>query len=94
MEILNYFINFIDSTFLTVKVALLVFLVGALSAYNSSRAIRISQGVEKRLAKSEAQAKRLVKKEKQSEVTKLRGDVASGVNELSAAICHHAKRTK
>lgn len=71
MEILGYFINIIESFSLAEKVAFLALLVGALSGYNSSRAIRISQQTEKRLKKSEKLSESLKQKEKQSEGTRL-----------------------
>ncbi len=71
MEIIGYFINIIKSSSLGEKVAFLAFLAAALSAYNSSRAIRISQRTEKRLEKSEKLSEGLKQKEKQSEGIRL-----------------------
>lgn len=71
MEIICYFINIIKSSSLGEKVAFLAFLAAALSAYNSSRAIRISQRTEKRLEKSEKLSEGLKQKEKQSEGIRL-----------------------
>ena len=71
MDILGYFVNIIGSFSLAEKIAFLAFLVSALSAYNSSRAIRISQQTEKRLEKSEKLSTSLKLKEKKSEGTRL-----------------------
>ena len=71
MDILGYFLNIIGSFSLAEKIAFLAFLVSALSAYNSSRAIRISQQTEKRLKTSEKLSKSLKLKEKKSEGTRL-----------------------
>lgn len=64
MDILGYLKNTIVSFPLAEKIAFLAFLVSALSAYNSSRAIRISQ-------RSEKLSKSLKLNEKKSEGTRL-----------------------
>lgn len=67
MPIFFDFINFVGSFSFGEKVAFLAFLVSSLSAYNSSRAIRVSQKTEKRLEKSEKLSNSVKLREKQSE---------------------------
>lgn len=71
METFNIFINLINSAPAINVLAALAFLVSALSAYNSSRAIRLSQRTEKRLVESEANMKKLKTMEKQTRITSL-----------------------
>lgn len=71
MHIFSYLINIIKSFSFGETVAFFAFLVSILSAYNSSRAIRISHKAENRLEISEKLSNSLKLKEKQSEGTRL-----------------------
>lgn len=71
MEILNDLTYLINLAPMGVVLASLALLVSALSAYNSSRAIRFSQRAEKRSVEFEAKAKQLRTIEKQTEIAKL-----------------------
>ena len=74
MKILTDLIFFLNSLPLAIVLAFLAFLVSVVSAYNSSRAIRLSQRAEKRLVEVEANAKQLRIIEKQNEITKCLND--------------------
>ena len=95
MEIIGYFINIIESSSLAEKVAFLAFLAAALSAYNSSRAIRISQQTEKRLEKSEKLSESLKQKEKQSEGIRVLNEALMKLTQSKTSIelCQLSLRT-
>ena len=86
MDILGYIVNIIGSFSLAEKIAFLAFLVSALSAYNSSRAIRISQQTEKRIEKSEKLSKSLKLKEKKSEGTRLLNEALMKLTQSKTSI--------
>ena len=86
MDIFSDFINFVGSFSFGEQVAFLAFLVSALSAYNSSRAIKISQQAEKRIEKSEELSNRVKLREKQSEGGRLLNEALMKLTQSKTSI--------
>lgn len=86
MDILGYIVNIIGSFSLAEKIAFLAVLFSALSAYYSSRAVRLSQHTEKRIEKSEELSKSLKLKEKKAEGTKLLNEALMKLTQSKTSI--------
>jgi hypothetical protein len=86
MEILNTFPQLINSISGTLVVAFLAFLVSGLSAYYSSRAIRLSLRAEKRSIESESNALQLRIIEKQTEITRLLNEALMDLSQANTSI--------
>ena len=86
MKILSDFNSLINSASATVVLASLAFLVSAISAYNSSRAIRISQRAERRSVESEANMKKIRTIEKQTEITKLLNEALMDLSQTNTSL--------
>ena len=71
MDVIKFLIEFLNSIQPIVAVAIIALLVSCLSAYYSSKALRINLRAEKRINKLEMETKILNNLEKKTEITRL-----------------------